>query len=194
MGGKIVLYGNEADTDGELYYHIRMHAPNTYWEDSYCTYSYYITVKNGTLGDFVLARRGSKNDLGPSNIDITLADDTSYGRRAGRIYKNPFFQGKYTIYCSSPIYSADTYPYEVVYQAMPLSGMSPAGGEGGYPYKTTFRMLTDGATVYNTYYYTSSYMSGADEISASGKIRLDAVKLVDGAVTRTLPNAPQLLC
>ena len=55
-------------------------------------------------------------------------------------------------------------------------------------------MLTGEPTVYNTFYYTSSYMSGADEISASGTIRLDATKLVDGSVTRTRPSAPQLLC
>ncbi|MDE6872936.1 MAG: hypothetical protein K2P87_00550, partial [Lachnospiraceae bacterium] len=47
---------------------------------------------------------------------------------------------------------------------------------------------------YNTFYYTSSYMSGTDEVSASGKIRCDMVKLADGTMARTLLNAPQLLC
>lgn len=191
---KIGLRGNEADEDGEMYYHILLHAPNSYWDSEYCPYSYYITIKDGVLGDFVLARRGSKNGLGPNAIDITLVDDTSYGRRAGRIYKNTFFQGKYTLYCSSPVFSHDTSPDGVVYPATPLPGTPPAGGAGGYPFKTTFRMLTEGALAYNTFYYTSSYMSGTDEVSASGKIRCDMVKLADGTMARTLLSAPQLLC
>ena len=55
-------------------------------------------------------------------------------------------------------------------------------------------MLTGDAMVYNTFYYTSSYKSGADTISASGTIRCDATKFSDGKVTRTVLSAPQLLC
>ncbi len=198
VGGSngVRLGGNETDGDGDVYYNVYLCSSNSYSDSKYRARSYYVTVRDGVIGDFVLARRGAHGS--PSHVAMggsgTLLDDTFYGRRTGRIYKSAFYKGDYTIYCSSPILDNGTYPYETLYPATPLPGTPPAGGEGGYPYKTTFRMLTDGATVYNTYYYTSSYMSGADEVSASGKIRLDATKLADGTVTRILPSAPQLLC
>lgn len=106
------------------------------------------------------------------------------------VFVTPYYTGKYLVYSSHEYVGGDLEGFPVN-----LLPNAPLGaGSTNIPYKTTFRMLTDGAAVYNTYYYTSSYMSGADTISASGTIRLDATKLADGSVTRTRPTAPQLLC
>ncbi len=116
-----------------------------------------------------------------------------YGGDIGSpVFASPFYAKKYIVYSSyeyTPTSTTETgFPVNLLPNA-PLGA-----GTTAIPYKTTFRMLTDGATVYNTFYYTSSYMSGADAISASGTIRCDATKLSDGSVTRTVLTAPQLLC
>ena len=116
-----------------------------------------------------------------------------YGGDIGSpVFASPFYAKKYIVYSSyeyTPTSTTETgFPVNLLPNA-PLGA-----GTTAIPYKTTFRMLTDGATVYNTFYYTSSYMSGADAISALGTIRYDATKLSDGSVTRTVLTAPQLLC
>ncbi|MDE7300178.1 MAG: hypothetical protein K2N94_15380, partial [Lachnospiraceae bacterium] len=120
--------------------------------------------------------------------------DTAYAEHSGRIYQTPFLQNKYKVYCSKPVY-ADDAGTELLIPETPLPAASRTGdGDSDLPYKTTFRMLTNGATVYNTFYYTSCYLASADEINASGKIRMDATKLADGTVHRAMLSAPQLLC
>ncbi len=114
------------------------------------------------------------------------------GECGSYIYVSPFYNGKYVVYSS--------YEYTDIYDThfgfpVNLLPNSPKGeGATGIPFHTTFRMLTGDAMVYNTFYYTSSYKSGADTISASGTIRCDATKFSDGKVTRTVLSAPQLLC
>ena len=114
------------------------------------------------------------------------------GECGSYIYVSPFYNGKYVVYSS--------YEYTDIYDThfgfpVNLLPNSPKGeGATGIPFHTTFRMLTGDAMVYNTFYYTSSYKSGADTISASGTIRCDATKFSDGKITRTVLSAPQLLC
>ena len=108
------------------------------------------------------------------------------------IYASPFFNGKYLVYSSYEYTDTSDTHFGFPVNLLPNS---PKGeGATGIPFHTTFRMLTGDAMVYNTFYYTSSYKSGADTISASGTIRCDATKFSDGKVTRTVLSAPQLLC
>ena len=108
------------------------------------------------------------------------------------IYASPFFNGKYLVYSSYEYTDTSDTHFGFPVNLLPNS---PKGeGATGIPFHTTFRMLTGDAMVYNTFYYTSSYKSGADTISASGTIRCDATKFSDGKITRTVLSAPQLLC
>lgn len=128
------------------------------------------------------------------SIYITDAGSTvrSSSQSAYYIYATPYFSGKYVIYSSHCEEYTNTTMHGFPVNLLPNA---PQGdGDTSIPYKTTFRMLTDGAVAYNTFYYTSCYKSGADTISAAGTIRCDSTVLATGATTRMVLNAPQLLC
>ena len=158
---------------------------------------YYLTIKGSDVSEFTHARTvfstSGISGLKPAEYgDLKSEDD--YSLRSGYIQPTAFLQNKYRIYCSRPVHDG-TEDGEILCPTTPLPAASRTGGTmGDLPYQTTFRMLTDGATTYNTFYYTSCYLSSADEISASGKVRLDTTKLADGTVTRGVLDAPQLLC
>lgn len=114
------------------------------------------------------------------------------GECGSYIYISPFFNGKYVVYSSYEY--TDIYDTHIGFPVNLLPNSPKGEGATGIPFHTTFRMLTGDAMVYNTFYYTSSYKSGADTISASGTIRCDATKFSDGKITRTVLSAPQLLC
>ncbi|MDE6876060.1 MAG: hypothetical protein K2P87_16635 [Lachnospiraceae bacterium] len=178
----------------DLYYSVMLCAGNSYSGADYLARSYYILIEDGALGEFVHAKSSAYGS--PSHVSMgkgTLHDETIYGERSGMVYLSELNQGKYKFYCNVDVVD-NIDVSETLIPCNPLPATAPESGNGGYPCKTTFRMLTDGALIYNTYYYGESYASGTDEISAAGKIRIDTVKLADGAVSCTYPAAPQLLC
>lgn len=116
---------------------------------------------------------------------------STYTKIGSPVFSNPFFAGKYQVYSS---YDGSFSSAEPGFPVNLLPNAPLGAGTTEIPYKTTFRMLSGDNTVYNTFYYTSSFQSGEDTISASGTIRCDATKLSDGSITRTVLSAPQLLC
>ena len=188
-GIKRAWYSNTADLttdDGSVYFYVQLQsAAGMFSSDqgrSYC-----IKLRDGLF----LTSNGEWT-ASPTCYSSASTYNKYGGDIGSPVFASPFYAKKYIVYSSyeyTPTSTTETgFPVNLLPNA-PLGA-----GTTAIPYKTTFRMLTDGATVYNTFYYTSSYMSGADAISASGTIRCDATKLLDGSVTRTVLTAPQLLC
>lgn len=119
----------------------------------------------------------------------------SYLRRERGLYTRPYYEGKYVIYCSSTVDPSICVkdPAFAAFDVNPLPGVCGDAGSG-MPYATTFRLLTGDGLVYNTFYYTSSYLSGPDTVSASGNIRFISTRLSDGVKQFQLLEAPQVLC
>ncbi len=188
-GVKRSWYSNTADLttdDGSVYFYVQLQsAAGMFSSDqgrSYC-----IKLRDGLF----LTSNGEWT-ASPTCYSSASTYNKYGGDIGSPVFASPFYAKKYIVYSSyeyTPTSTTETgFPVNLLPNA-PLGA-----GTTAIPYKTIFRVLTDGATVYNTFYYTSSYMSGADVISASGTIRCDATKLSDGSVTRTVLTAPQLLC
>lgn len=174
------------DDNGLAYYPIYAYSKSGGMFSSTQALIYNIRFKNGRC---IEPSTGELMEEGKYLINSSSASGKSYCQ-VGKIYATPLTMGQYLIYSSCCLeYEKETLGFPVN-----LLPTVPSGsGDTEMPYKTTFRMLTEGAATYNTYYYTSCYLAG-DNINAAGKIRCDSTVLTTGATTRTLLAAPQLLC
>lgn len=178
--------------DGSTYFNMYFYSA---WDDMFGTPQvchYCIKLRNGLF----MGSNGQCSDSPVTFYDDSLSSKTGAfyipKKPDSYIYASPFFNGKYLVYSSYE--HTDTSDTHFGFPVNLLPNSPKGEGATGIPFHTTFRMLTGDAMVYNTFYYTSSYKSGADTISASGTIRCDATKFSDGKVTRTVLSAPQLLC
>lgn len=181
------------DSDDSSYSYIMRYSANG-WNE-YDPSLYYCYVKNNEISDMYetsSAASGKSNIKWRTYVENMAGDsEKPYINHVGKIYLTPQVQGKYKVFTDVDIKQGDNVLFPVNY--LPAYSQKESNN-ATLPYRTTFRMLTEGAIVYNTFYYKSSFLSAADEISASGTIICDSVKLADGSVARTTLSAPQLLC
>lgn len=126
----------------------------------------------------------------------SMTTSTGTPKSYGALYATPYFKGLYKIYCSLYVGDADEWEgYNLAEFAVNLLPNAPTDSSlSSMPYKTTFRMLSENAITYNTFYYSASFLSGSDTVSASGKIKCATTKLSNGAISFVSLTAPQLLC